>query len=173
VLGGCYVLEGQGWCNGSAGFSEQTAGSNPYILDHQTPISAAGAWSGVTVKFSYVVYPDNTTTDVYAFSVNSGRTGSLAVTSRTWSPGFNCMISANITYNTYYGFYPGTSYCDSLNPHDSWFDLNWVSLHELGHALGLDHSGDTSAVMYAYNGGCEFRSLTTDDRNGIIAIYGQ
>jgi hypothetical protein len=167
-----YVLEGQGWCNGSAGFSLQTTGSWPYVLDHSTPLNAASAWSGVTSKFRFNNLPDNTTTDVYGFSSNSGRSGRLAVTSYTYYPGINCMIAANVTYNTYYGFYPGTSYCDTLNPHDSYYDLYWVSLHELGHALGLDHSNDSTAVMYATVDGCSFRSLSTDDRNGIIAIYG-
>jgi hypothetical protein len=49
-------------------------------------------------------------------------------------------------------------------------DLATVSLHEIGHALGLDHSSDTNAVMYAYYGGAR-RELTADDIAGIQSIY--
>jgi hypothetical protein len=51
------------------------------------------------------------------------------------------------------------------------FDFHTVMLHELGHSLGLDHSADTSSVMYAFYSGMR-RDLTADDIAGIEAIYG-
>jgi acylphosphatase/peptidoglycan hydrolase-like protein with peptidoglycan-binding domain len=50
-------------------------------------------------------------------------------------------------------------------------DLLTVALHELGHGLGLAHSAEPSAVMYAYYGGAR-RELTDDDVQGIQSIYG-
>jgi peptidoglycan hydrolase-like protein with peptidoglycan-binding domain len=50
-------------------------------------------------------------------------------------------------------------------------DLASVAVHELGHALGLAHSNDPLAVMYAYYSGRR-RSLTSDDIAGIQSIYG-
>jgi hypothetical protein len=50
-------------------------------------------------------------------------------------------------------------------------DLQTVALHELGHSLGLDHSGTTSAVMFFQYTGSR-RTLDPDDILGIQALYG-
>lgn len=54
----------------------------------------------------------------------------------------------------------------------SGIDLESVALHEFGHTLGLAHSNDTNAVMYAYYGGRR-RDLRQDDIDGIQSIYGK
>jgi hypothetical protein len=51
------------------------------------------------------------------------------------------------------------------------YDLETVAIHELGHALGLDHSALTSAVLYAYYNGSK-HALTADDTAGIQSLYG-
>ncbi|WP_213520796.1 M10 family metallopeptidase domain-containing protein [Nonlabens sp.] len=50
-------------------------------------------------------------------------------------------------------------------------DLVTVAAHEIGHSLGLDHSTDTNALMYAFYTGSH-RFLDIDDINGIQTIYG-
>ena len=50
-------------------------------------------------------------------------------------------------------------------------DLDTVALHEAGHTLGLGHSADVNAVMYAYYGGPR-RTLTADDIAGMRSLYG-
>lgn len=50
------------------------------------------------------------------------------------------------------------------------YSLQTVYLHELGHAVGLGHSSDPSAVMYAYYGGARC-ALSQDDLNGILSLY--
>lgn len=50
------------------------------------------------------------------------------------------------------------------------FDLQTVALHELGHTLGLEHSAESSAVMWPTYGS-SLRSLSTDDIDGIQALY--
>ncbi|MDC0092631.1 matrixin family metalloprotease [bacterium] len=56
---------------------------------------------------------------------------------------------------------------NSLQP----IDLVTVAAHEIGHSLGLNHSSDSNALMYAYYTGSH-RFLDIDDINGIQAIYG-
>lgn len=53
-------------------------------------------------------------------------------------------------------------------------DLQGVATHELGHALGLDHSGDLDATMISFLTltGVHFRSIEADDKAGLQALYG-
>jgi transporter family-2 protein len=53
-------------------------------------------------------------------------------------------------------------------------DFDSVTLHELGHALGLGHSPNVrQAVMYPYFAfGEERRKLSQDDIDGITTLYG-
>ena len=46
-----------------------------------------------------------------------------------------------------------------------------VALHELGHALGLNHSSANSAIMRAFVSDTD--SLQSDDIAGIASIYGE
>ncbi|KAK4419597.1 Metalloendoproteinase 5-MMP [Sesamum alatum] len=51
------------------------------------------------------------------------------------------------------------------------FDLQTVALHELGHILGLGHSQDPNALMFAYIGLGERKDLCPDDIQGIQSLY--
>ncbi len=50
-------------------------------------------------------------------------------------------------------------------------DLITVAAHEIGHALGLDHSNVQQALMFAFYGG-PHRFLHQDDTDGIRSVYG-
>ena len=50
-------------------------------------------------------------------------------------------------------------------------DLQAVLTHELGHVLGLDHTGDPEAVMHSCTGTIANRRPNADDRRGISLIY--
>ena len=51
------------------------------------------------------------------------------------------------------------------------YDVETVAFHEIGHALGLEHSSTSSALMYAYYNGIK-QLPTADDISGIQSIYG-
>ena len=50
------------------------------------------------------------------------------------------------------------------------YDFESVALHEQGHVLGLDHTGNSTSVMYPYIPPIH-RNLETDDMNGVRALY--
>jgi len=65
---------------------------------------------------------------------------------------------------------PGVSLSGGANA----ADLQGVGAHEYGHALGLGHSANSAATMFATTsgGGVPQRSINLDDQQGVRFIYG-
>jgi hypothetical protein len=57
------------------------------------------------------------------------------------------------------------------DPQDAGIRLLQVAIHEIGHLLGLSHSSDTSAIMFALYSPDRV-TLSADDVAGISALYG-
>jgi hypothetical protein len=92
----------------------------------------------------------------------------LALTTVTYDPNTGEIYDADMEINTY-------QYPISADPvvAKGGYDFLAIVTHETGHFLGMAHSTDTHATMYAhYTPGSEaMRLLTEDDIAGICTIY--
>ncbi len=144
-------------------------------VDRQREIirEAFGVWAEVTpLRFTEVDPGDNPT---FPISFERGNHGDGAPFDDGGTIEGNTLAHA---------FFPGA--CGGINAgslhfdeFESWVDgataggirlLN-VSIHEIGHLLGLSHSNNQDAIMFAFYDD-DVDSLRQDDINGIQALYG-
>jgi hypothetical protein len=72
-----------------------------------------------------------------------------------------CTVAGQITLLTGWNWFTGTD-PSAIGPDQ--YDFETIVMHELGHAIGLGHSGDTGSVMYPYLApGQACRVVTTQD----------
>jgi hypothetical protein len=97
-----------------------------------------------------------------------GADSTLALTSTIFERSSGALLDADVEINS-----KGNSITTTSISSDVERDLQAIVTHEAGHFLGLGHSQDTKATMYArYSpGDLNYRSLTKDDQAGICAIY--
>jgi uncharacterized protein (TIGR02145 family) len=151
--------------------------------------SAFGNWTGITTSSMSFVY-DNTppppqyasasdninvvtfTDDKFPFSP-----GILAVTAKTLKIGANDAVAqimdADIVFNPYFVNNSTYDFGIADNPsYHGFFDIQSVTTHEIGHILGLLHSGVYNATMWFEVGpGTIDRSLEQDDKSWLSYRY--
>jgi len=136
-------------------------------------IKAAQAWSQQT-NVNFEVVADNGAAsgsgnyeqgdpnmgDIRIGGYAMGTTGEPLAEAFQPPPVNNYSVAGDIVFNTSDSFHIGSTY-----------DLFTVAAHEMGHALGMDHSSHSAAVMYATYTATK-PTLNSDDIAGIQSIYG-
>lgn len=104
---------------------------------------------------------------VIGYGSDGGSLGGTLAYATTWAyedgAAFDCDIRF-LARNDY-----GALSWDATGSAGGRYQIGIVALHELGHCLGLDHSADPRAVMYAYYNAVP--TLTGDDIAGVRALY--
>jgi hypothetical protein len=97
-----------------------------------------------------------------------GIDGTLAKTSVTYNDQTGEIYDADIEINA-----ANNTVTISNDPRKIQYDLQAIMTHEVGHFIGVAHSSDSSAVMFAsYSpGSIAQRKLTPDDVDAVCAIY--
>ncbi|TKJ41297.1 hypothetical protein CEE37_06425 [candidate division LCP-89 bacterium B3_LCP] len=152
---------------------------NPNCADASAPDelssleAAMYSWTtaGANFAFNYAGYTsvtNHTYNGQNDICWNSGSSGGALATTGAWNqPGTSNMIQCDVVF-----WDSGITWSTSW-PTFSQFDVESVAVHELGHCLGLDHSQYNWAVMwYSIGWGEVQRDLSSDDIDGVLAIYG-
>ncbi|HEY8475665.1 MAG TPA: matrixin family metalloprotease, partial [Chloroflexota bacterium] len=164
------------WPERSVGWRYNPTGAPPGLSGHASAVAAgAETWSSAGADFTF--------TGGGQSSAGTGACHSTLDGENTvgWAPQPGSVLAVTCTWYEMGGSpRPAIEFDMEIDPEWEWttgspvrVDLESVAVHEFGHALGLAHSQDSSAVMYAsYSEGSVKRELTEDDLAGLYALYG-
>lgn len=140
----------------------------------QTGMDVWNTQSGSSFRYQYGGRASDTATaydnrNVIMFRNTSN--GSTIATTYSWWSSTNELLDSDIVFwDGGFRFFTGSSGCGSVS---NAVYIEDVAAHELGHALGLNHSTITDATMYPSMGYCSMlpRTLAADDIAGAKALY--
>lgn len=174
-----YVTSGFKWMSGTAswGYNGEGAPASVASQAHAVMQAAASTWSNAGANFQF--------TGGGATTAGTGACGGGTDGQNTvgWAPQSGSVLAVTCSWFTTTGspYRTAIEFDMQFDPDWPWttsspasVDLESVALHEFGHALGLNHSSLSAAVMYAsYASGSIKRTPHQDDLDGLYAIYGQ
>jgi hypothetical protein len=172
-----YVVSGYWWPARRVPWSYNPAGK-PASLggDHAAIQAAAAAWAGAGANFAF---EDRGTTR--ANTGACGGAGPDGANTLGWAPLQGTILGLTCAWFTGPGDPQGATEFDmQLDPEWRWttgsapeMDLQSVVTHEFGHALGLGHTPDTGAIMFAtYQEQTLKHTPAADDVAGALRLYG-
>ena len=130
--------------------------------------------SGTSFRYQYGGTVSDTATaydnrNVVMFR-NTSNGSTIATTYSWWSSSNELLDSDIVFWDGGFNFFTGSTGCGVV-PNAAYIED--IAAHELGHALGLNHSSATDATMYPSYSYCSsaLRTLAADDINGAKALY--
>ena len=140
----------------------------------QAGMDAWNTQSGTSFRWQYGGTVTDTATaydnrNVVMFRNTSN--GSAIATTYSWWSGSNELLDSDIVFwDGPFTFFTGSTGCGGVSNAAYMED---IAVHELGHALGMNHSTDTDATMYPSYSYCSMknRTLAADDISGAKALY--
>lgn len=142
-------------------------------VDDATPFLDVSVRVAKATPIGYVVGASDNQNSILVLEDWPYAAGTLAVTLVTLNARTNELLDADIAFNVeghHFRVLP-----DAVKDERRFDDVQNTITHELGHVLGLMHnSADEGLVMYpsAPPGEIVKRSLKTDDRDGLLSLYG-
>jgi hypothetical protein len=136
-----------------------TSGSTAHLAENtSTSQQARTDWSSSSIHLMY--FDEDNSSGYFPFG-----SGTVAITP-LWFYGSGAISDADILFNG-----SGFQFTTSATP--GRFDVQDVATHELGHLLGLDHTGVAGATMFPYvdTSVILHRSLSSDDVAGMRDAY--
>jgi hypothetical protein len=176
------------WSNACVGFSvQQNASTQIDLADAEShSLAAFQRWMNASCSGggspSIAVSDEGPVScDLVGYSATGPNQHTIIFRDTSWphDDPFNTLALTTVTFNTDTGeIYDAdievntaqTQITVNTTPGPNQFDYDSIITHEAGHFLGLAHTPDETAVMYAHYKPGSY-SLTSDDIAGICAIY--